>query len=84
MWTGIREATVRHDVDGLQDLHHWPGLRAVGKVTATREIRSKRSTEPRYFLTGGRLGPERFLRTVRPHWAAEYDVPWVSLSMSWC
>ena len=34
-----REATVCHDLDALQDLHHWPGLQAVGKVTATRETK---------------------------------------------
>ncbi len=38
---GIREATVRHDVDSLQDLHHWPGPPTVGKVTATRGIRGR-------------------------------------------
>ncbi len=73
----IREATVCHDVDGLQDLHHWPGLRAVGKVTATREIRGERSTETRYFLLSERLGPERFLKTVRSHWAVENSLHWV-------
>lgn len=35
----FREATVRHDVDTLQDPHHCPGLQAVGKVTSTREIK---------------------------------------------
>ena len=64
---GIRGATVRHDVDALQDPHHWPGLQAVGQVTATREIKGERSTETRFFPIGGRLGPERFLTTVRPH-----------------
>ena len=66
-----REATVRHDVDSLQDLHHWPGPPTVGKVTATRETRGERSTETRHFLPVERLGPERFLKTVRSHWAVE-------------
>jgi len=36
-----REASVCHDVGTL---HHWPGLQAVGKVTATRETKGERST----------------------------------------
>ena len=67
----IREAIVCHDIDTLVDLHHWPGLQAVGKVTSTREIKGERSTETRVFLLSERLDPERFLRTVRAHRAVE-------------
>ena len=73
----IREASVCHEVDALQDLHHWPGLQAVGKVTATREIKGRRSTETRFFLLSERLDPERFLGTVRSHWAVENSLHWV-------
>ena len=72
-----REATVCHDVDVLQDLHHWPGLQAVGKVTATREIKGESGTETRHFLMSERLCPERFLKTVRSHWAVENSLHWV-------
>ena len=68
--TGTREATVRHDVDSLRDLHNRSGPPAVGKVTATRGTRGERSTETRHFLPVERLGPERFLKTVRLHRAA--------------
>ncbi len=67
----IREAIVCHDIDTLVDLHHWPGLQAVGKVTSAREIKGERSTETRVFLLSERLDPERFLRTVRAHRAVE-------------
>ena len=73
----IREASVCHEVDALQDLHHWPGLQAVGKVTATREIKGRRSTETRFFLLSERLDPERFPGTVRSHWAVENSLHWV-------
>lgn len=72
-----REAVVCHDIDMLQDRHHWPGLQAVGKVTSTREIRGKQSAETRYFLLSGKPGPERFLETVRAHWAVENSLHWV-------
>jgi len=72
-----REATICHDVDALQDLHHWPGLKAVGNVTATREIKGESGTETRHFLLSERLAPERFLRTVRAHRAVENSLHWV-------
>ena len=72
-----REAAVCHDVGTLQDLHYWPGLQAVGKVTATRETKGERRTETRFFLLGETLGPERFLKTVRSHWAVENSLHWV-------
>ena len=72
-----REATVCHDVDTLVDLHHWPGLQAVGKLTATRETKGERSTGTRYFLLSERLDPERFPRTARAHWAVENSLHWV-------
>ncbi len=73
----IREAAVCHDVGTLQDLHHRPGLQAVGRVTATRETKGERSTETRFFLLSERPGPERFLTTVRAHWAVENSLHWV-------
>ncbi len=66
----IREATACHDIDTLVDLHHCPGLQAVGKLTATRETKGERSTGTRYFPLSERLEPERFPRTARAHWAA--------------
>ena len=35
----MRQAAICHDIDWLED-HKWPGLAAVGAVTATREVRA--------------------------------------------
>ncbi len=67
--TGIREVTVRHDIDGPRDMHHWAGPSAVGKVTATRGIQGGVKHGVRRSLPVERFGPERFLTTVRPHQA---------------
>lgn len=72
----IREATVCHEVGTLQDLHYWPGLQAIGKITATREIKGQLNTETRFFLLSERLGPERFLGTVRLNWAMKNSLHW--------
>ena len=45
-----RTGYVSDDVDWLQETHGWPGLKAVGKVTATRQQDGQTSTETRYYL----------------------------------
>lgn len=50
-----REATVCHDVDTLQDLHHWPGLKAVAKLTATRETKGSGARRPASSCSAKRL-----------------------------
>ena len=66
----IREATVCHDVQTLQDLHRRPGLEAVGKAGATHEIKgepgnrdavlpSRLEDGPRAVSRGGSCAPGR-------------------------
>ena len=43
-----RVASVSADVDWLQEQHDWPGLQAVGKVTATRRQKDDVSEQTRY------------------------------------
>ena len=45
-----RTANLSGDIAWLQDSHAWPGLEAIGKVTATREIDGRTSTQTRYYL----------------------------------
>ena len=66
-----REATVCRDVQALRGLHHWPGLVAVGRAEATREIRGERETETRFLLPGSKMDPERFPETIRARRAVE-------------
>ena len=42
-----RIAQISGDVDWLQELHDWPGLKAVGKVTATRYLDGTESYQTR-------------------------------------
>ena len=66
-----RTATVSSDIDWLQERHNWPGLSAIGKVTAMREIGGKQTSHTRYFLLSLPLKPERFLDVTRSHWSIE-------------
>jgi predicted transposase YbfD/YdcC len=73
----VRQAALSRDIAWLQEHHAWPGLRAIGKVTAARETPAKTSIETRYFLMSQALTPERFLAVVRAHWGIENGLHWV-------
>ena len=58
-----RVASISHDVAWLQERHQWPGLAAVGKITASRQQGGHTSVESRYYLLSQAFTPER----VQPH-----------------
>ena len=71
-----RTAKVSDDVAWLQEIHQWPGLKAVGKVTATRYQDGQTSTENRYYLLSEAFAPERFNEIARSHWGIENELHW--------
>ena len=71
-----RTARVSGDVSWLQEIHQWPGLKAVGKITATRHQDGQTSTENRYYLLSQAFPPERFNEIVRSHWGIENELHW--------
>ena len=73
-----RTATVCHDIDWLLERHDWPGLSAIGKVTAERRLADgAESVDARYYLLSAQPEAERFGRIVRAHWAIENSLHWV-------
>ena len=62
-----RRAMVAHDVAWLAERHDFPGLAAVAKVSATREIGGKATTASRYYLLSTKLGAARRAEIVRSH-----------------
>ena len=73
----VRRAEIAHDVAWLAEVHGFPGLQAVGKVTATREQDGARTTATRYYLLSSPLAADRFLQVVRAHWHIENRLHWV-------
>ena len=66
----------------LQDIHGWPGLKAMGAVRRTR--RSQRAptpapltTEIAYYLLSEPMTPERLNQYARDHWGVENRLHWV-------
>jgi hypothetical protein len=45
-----REACVCGDVAWLRQMHGWPGLAAIAKVTRTREVNANTSRDVAYYL----------------------------------
>ncbi len=72
-----RRAEVLRDVEWLTESHHWPGLAAVGKITATREIDGRASTSARYFIASRPLSAVELNQLVRGHWGIENQLHWV-------
>jgi len=72
-----RTATISSDIAWLQDDHQWPGLKAIGKVTRTREINLKMTTETAYYLLSAIVTPQRLGEIVRAHWGVENRLHWV-------
>ena len=56
---------------GLAEHHDFPGLKAFGRVEATREIDGKVQSDTRWFALSWMPAPEVLLATVRAHWAIE-------------
>jgi predicted transposase YbfD/YdcC len=72
-----RTAIVSTDIAWLQDIHHWPGLDAIGKVIRTREVNGKVTTETAFYLASSPLSAERFGHVTRAHWGIENSLHWV-------
>lgn len=72
-----RRAEVLHDVAWLAEDHHWPGLAAVGKITATREGDGPAATAVRYYLASRPISAAELNRLARGHWGIENRLHWV-------
>jgi predicted transposase YbfD/YdcC len=72
-----RTYAVSTDIAWLQEIHRWPGLAAIGKVSRTREVAAKITTETAYYLLSTPLSAERFGHAARSHWNVENNLHWV-------
>jgi len=72
-----RRAEIVHDAAWLAETHGFPGLQAVGRVTATREVDGKSTTATRTYVLSKPLSAARFAEVVRAHWQIENALHWV-------
>ena len=69
-----RTARVSGGVAWLQETRQWPGLKAVGKITAVRYQDDQTGTEERCCLLSQAFAPGRFNEIVRRHWGIENEL----------
>jgi predicted transposase YbfD/YdcC len=71
-----RVAVVAHEVTWLNESHQWPGLKAIGQITATVWKKGKQTTETRYYISSLALDAGRLNDIARKHWAIENQLHW--------
>lgn len=71
-----RRTAVVVPAKGLAENHDFPGLKAFGRIEATREINGSITSETRYFALSWKPTPDVLIETVRSHWAIENALHW--------
>ena len=57
--------------------HDWPGLKAIGRIEAVRELKDKTERSVRTCIMSAEIPPERLLELTRNHWRIENCLHWV-------
>lgn len=68
---------ITNDVQWLQDLHHWPGLKSIAVVYSERQTRQKSSKSTRYYISSLDVDAQRIAQIARSHWSIENSLHWV-------
>ena len=77
----IRRCEATSDIAWLQEQHQWPGLQTIIRITSTRIIGSKTTTDVRYYISDDVPDAVKILTNTRSHWAIENSLHW-TLDMS--
>jgi predicted transposase YbfD/YdcC len=74
----VRCATVIRN-SNLADLHRFPGIAAIGRITLRRRVRGHCADKPfvRYYVLSKYMSPKRLLEVARSHWGIENRLHWV-------
>lgn len=73
-----RQATIMRD-SKLAELHNFPGIVAIGRITCWRRRKGQPADKPfvRFFLLSFYVPPKRLLAIVRSHWSVENQMHWI-------
>lgn len=77
----IRRCEATSDIAWLKKEHNWPGLQTIARITSTRIINEKTTTDIRYYICDDTPDATRILNNTRSHWAIENKLHW-TLDMS--
>jgi predicted transposase YbfD/YdcC len=73
-----RKCEVVDQLEFLDDLQQWPGLKTVVRLTSERTIKQtgKQNSETRYYISSLAPDPQVISRAIRSHWAVENKLHW--------
>lgn len=72
-----RECITIENLGWLYEIHQWPGVKSIAKITATVEKGEKQSTEDRYYISSLPGKADFINRAVRKHWFVENKLHWI-------
>lgn len=72
-----RKCEVSYQMDLLDDTENWPEIKSLIKITSSRTIGEKTSTETRFYISSAKLDASEFNINIRKHWGVENNLHWV-------
>ena len=74
--TEQRKAYSCDQIEWLQKMHQWPGLKSIGMVTSKVEKRGKTSKEERFYISSLPANARLLNKAARSHWGIENKLHW--------
>ncbi len=71
-----RKCEVITNLEFLDDISGWKGLKSIVKITSTREIKEKKSVEERFYISSLLDQAENYNSYIRQHWGVENSLHW--------
>lgn len=72
-----RECITIENLDWLYEIHQWPGVKSIAKITATVVKGEQQYTEDRYYVSSLPGKADFINRAVRKHWFVENKLHWI-------
>ena len=71
-----RKCEVINKLDFLDEKEQWAGLKTIARVTATREMNGKQTSEQRLYISSVEADAKSFNLFIRQHWGVENSLHW--------
>ena len=71
-----RKCEVINKLDFIDEKEQWAGLKSIARVTASRDINGKKTSEVRLYITSVESDAKNFNSFIRQHWGVENSLHW--------
>jgi len=72
----MRRCVVSSQIDWLTQKEQWAGLKTIAMIEEIQEIKGKKSTEHRFFISSLPASAKQIASAVRAHWLIENGLHW--------